>query len=37
METNLSLQNTQNFVNDELEEHIKNSKSIYKLIPKLIN
>lgn len=35
METNLSLQNTQNFVNDELEEHIKNSKSIYKLIPKI--
>ena len=35
METNLSLQNTQNFVNDELEEHIKNSKSIYKLITKI--
>ena len=35
METNLSLQNTQSFVNDELEEHIKNSKSIYKLIPKI--
>ena len=35
METNLSLQNNQNFVNDELYEHIKNTESIYKLIPKI--
>ena len=37
METNLSLQNTQNFVNNELEEHLKNTKSIYQLIPKIYN
>ncbi len=37
METNLSLQNTQNFVNNELEEHLKNTESIYKLIPKINN
>ena len=37
METNLSLQNTQNFVNDELHEHINNTESIYKLIPKINN
>ena len=37
METNLSLQNTQIFAKDELDEHIKNTKSIYKLIPKINN
>ena len=37
METNLSLQNTQNFVNDELEEHIKNSNRYINLFQKLIN
>lgn len=37
METNLSLQNTQNFVNNELEEHLKNTESIYKIIPKINN
>ena len=35
METNLSLQNTLNFVNDELNEHLKNTESIYKLVPKI--
>ena len=35
METNLSLQNNPDFVNDELDEHIKNTQSIYKLIPKI--
>ncbi len=37
METNLSLQNMNSFVNDEIDEHIKNSKLIYELIPNINN
>ena len=37
MKTNLSLQNTQTFVNGELEQHLKNTELIYKLIPEINN
>ena len=37
MEPNLSLQNTENFVKNELDEHVENTQLLKKLTPKIHN